>query len=192
MLDCCSQQDRFEDLFRSTHRRAYSLAYNLVGNATDAEDIVQDAYVSAWSHFDSFEPSRSFEAWLYRILINRAIDVRRRRGRIRTVSLDERIQQSEEDRPYERELAAPDSDPARIVTSAVMEERVLRAVVSLPSRYRTPVLLCDVKRLSYQQIADTVHCSIGTVRSRIHRGRHLLRCKLESPEHARSLVPFIS
>ena len=174
-----SQQD-FEQLFLRSQRRAYNLAYRLTGNATDAEDVTQDAYVRAWYNFSTYDANRSFESWLFRIITNRVIDLRRRQKRVPMYSLDAPIQGEETGQPLSHEFAAPDSDPEMIVTGPIMEENLQRALAALPNDYRTAILLCDVQQRSYQEIADVMECAIGTVRSRIHRARVLMRKYLET------------
>jgi RNA polymerase sigma-70 factor (ECF subfamily) len=173
-------QHEFEMLFHRSQRRAYNLAYRLTGNAADAEDVTQDAYVRAWHNFDSYDASRSFEGWLFRIITNRVIDLRRRQKRVPMYSLDTPVQGDEDGQPLSHEFAAPDSDPQQIVVEPVMEERLQQALAALPADYRAAILLCDVEQRSYQEIAEVMQCAIGTVRSRIHRARVMLRKYLES------------
>lgn len=175
-----TSQREFEALFQRSHRRAYNLAYRLTGNATDAEDVTQDAYVRAWNNFANYDSSRSFEGWLFRIITNRVIDMRRRQKRVPMYSLDTPIQGDDDGQMLAHEFAAPDSNPEQIVVSPVMEERLQQALAALPADYRDAILLCDVEQRSYQEIADVMHCAIGTVRSRIHRARVMLRKYLES------------
>lgn len=173
-------QQEFERLFARSHRRAYNLAYRLTGNAADAEDVTQDAYVRAWHNFESYDTARPFEGWLFRIITNRVIDLRRRQKRVPMYSLDAPLQGDEDGQPLAHEFAAPDSNPEEIVVGPVIEERLQKALASLPEDYRAAILLCDVEQRSYQEIADTMHCAIGTVRSRIHRARVMLRKNLEA------------
>jgi len=173
-------QREFEQLYQRSRRRAYNLAYRLTGNVTDAEDVTQDAYVRAWHNFDSYDASRSFEGWLFRIITNRVIDLRRRQKRVPMYSLDTPIQGDEDGQPLSHEFAAPDSDPEQIVIGPVMDERLQTALAALPTDYRAAILLCDVEQRSYQEIAETMHCAIGTVRSRIHRARVMLRKHIET------------
>lgn len=181
-----SPQSQFELLFHRSQRRAYNLAYRLTGNASDAEDVTQDAYVRAWHNFDTYDANRSFEGWLFRIITNRVIDLRRRQKRVPMYSLDSPIHGDDDGQPLAHEFAAPNSDPEQIVVGPVMEERLQVALASLPTDYRKAILLCDVEQRSYQEIADQMHCAIGTVRSRIHRARVMLRKRLEaSPLTAR-------
>ena len=176
-------ENEFESLYRRSQRRAYNLAYRLTGNSADAEDVTQDAYVRAWHNFDSYDANRSFEGWLFRIITNRVIDLRRRQKRVPIYSLDSPIQGDEDGQPLAHEFAAPNSDPEQIVVGPVMEERLQSALASLPNDYRKAILLCDVEQRSYQEIADHMHCAIGTVRSRIHRARVMLRKRLEAAPH---------
>ncbi|HLK58888.1 MAG TPA: RNA polymerase sigma factor, partial [Chthonomonadaceae bacterium] len=81
-------QQEFERLYARTRRRAYHFAYRLTRNATEAEDVTQDAYARAWYHFDRYDSARPFEGWLFRIIANRVIDLRRRQKRIQICSLD--------------------------------------------------------------------------------------------------------
>lgn len=173
-------QHEFEKLFQRSQRRAYNLAYRLTGNAADAEDVTQDAYVRAWHNFESYDASRSFEGWLFRIITNRVIDLRRRQKRVPMYSLDTPVQGDEDGQPLSHEFAAPDSNPEQIVVEPVMEERLQQALAALPADYREAILLCDVEQRSYQEIAEVMQCAIGTVRSRIHRARVMLRRYLES------------
>ena len=158
-------QQQFEQLARCSRRRAYCLAYQLTRNASDAEDITQDAYLRAWQHFDHFEADRSFEAWLLTIVTHRALDLLRRKKRLRLVSLD---------LPQGYELADPAADPQEKVSAHPLEERVEFAVEALSAPHREVVQLYYVEECSYQEIADRLGCALGTVRSRIHRARVLL------------------
>jgi RNA polymerase sigma-70 factor (ECF subfamily) len=170
---------QFERLFQRSRRRVYRFAYHLLGNATDAEDVVQDAYVRAWQHFDGYDTSRSFEGWLFRIVTNRVIDLRRRQKRVPMYSLDTTFYAGDEGQSIAHKFAAPHSDPQEIVVEPILEETLQRALRALPNNYRTAILLCDVEQYSYQDIAAMMDCAIGTVRSRIHRARTILRGHME-------------
>lgn len=184
-LGPAARQD-FEKLFLRSQRRAYNLAYRLTGNAADAEDVTQDAYVRAWNNFTSYDAARSFEGWLFRIITNRVIDLRRRQKRVPMYSLDTPVRGDDDGQPLAHEFAAPDSDPEDIVVNPVMDERLQDALASLPDDYRAAILLCDVEQRSYQEIAERMGCAIGTVRSRIHRARVLLRKTVETGETGRA------
>ena len=170
-----SPATEFESLYRRSQRRAYNLAYRLTGNSADAEDVAQDAYVRAWHNFESYDASRSFEGWLFRIITNRVIDLRRRQKRVPIYSLDSPIQGDDEGQPLAHEFAAPNSDPEQIVVGPVMEERLQEALASLPNDYRKAIMLCDVEQRSYQEIATSLNIPIGTVMSRLSRAKTMLR-----------------
>src|SRR5213082_1678196 len=138
-LAAYSPQQNFEHLFQRSQRRAYNLAFRLTGNASDAEDVTQDAYVRAWHNFESYDANRSFEGWLFRIITNRVIDLRRRQKRVPMYSLDTPIQGDEDGQPLSHEFAAPDSDPEDIVVGPIMEEKLQGALAALPTDYRTAI-----------------------------------------------------
>jgi RNA polymerase sigma-70 factor (ECF subfamily) len=179
--------EQFDALFQRSRRRVYRFAYHLTGNAADAEDVMQDAYVRAWQHFDRFDITRSFEGWLFRIITNRVIDLRRRQKRVPMYSLDTAFYLGEETHSISYKFAAPHSDPEEIVVEPILEETLQQALAGLPANYRTAILLCDVDEYSYQDIAATMQCAIGTVRSRIHRARVLLRNNMHSAPGAPAL-----
>jgi RNA polymerase sigma-70 factor (ECF subfamily) len=162
-------QQQFEQLFQRSRRGAYRLAYRLTRNACDAEDITQDAYLRAWLHFDHFDGDRSFEAWLFKIVTHRALDLLRRQKRMRLTSLD---------LPGSYELADPDADPREKIGVLLQEERLEAAVEALPAHYREVVRLCFMEACPYLEIAERMGCAVGTVRSRIHRARAMLRLSM--------------
>jgi RNA polymerase sigma-70 factor (ECF subfamily) len=178
-------RQQFEALFQRSRRRIYGFAYHLTGNVTEAEDVVQDAFVRAWQHFDRYDTARSFEGWLFRIVTNRVIDLRRRQKRVPMYSLDTAFSVGEEGQSMAYKFAAPHSDPEEIVIEPILEETLQNALAALPTNYRTAILLCDVEQYSYQDIAAMMQCAIGTVRSRIHRARVLIRGHMGSTPAAR-------
>lgn len=170
----------FSSLYERSHKRAYNLAYKLTGNAADAEDVTQDAYVRALVNFASYDQTRSFEGWLFRIITNRVIDMRRRQKRVPMHSLDAPAGTDEEGNVFQHEFADPNSNPEDIVVGAMMDDKLQSALAALPAEYRDAVLLCDVEEKSYDEIAQRMKCAVGTVRSRIHRGRVMLRRIMEA------------
>ena len=170
----------FATLYERSHKRAYNLAYKLTGNAADAEDVTQDAYVRALVNFASYDQTRSFEGWLFRIITNRVIDMRRRQKRVPMYSLDAPAGSDDEGNAFQHEFADPDSNPEDLVVGAMMDDKLEAALAALPPEYREAVMLCDVEEKSYDEIAQKMQCAVGTVRSRIHRGRVMLRRILET------------
>lgn len=164
----------FEAHLRRTSRQAYNLAYRLTGNTAEAEDLVQEAYVRAYRFFDKYDASLPFQSWLYRIISNTHIDLVRRKGRLRTTSLDAA---SPEGFPV-HEVADLESAPDRILLDGLMTEPVQMALDAMNPEFRTAVVLSDVEGMAYEEVAEIMQTSVGTVRSRIHRGRKQLRDQL--------------
>lgn len=161
----------FENLMRQSSRQAYALAYRLTGNAAEAEDLVQDSFIRAYRFFHRYDPSMAFTSWLFRIMSNAYIDQVRRRGRLKTTSLD----QSGADGNSTWELADEESRPDKAMFDGALAEPVQQGLLAMNVEFRTAVLLADVEGMAYEEIAEVMRTSVGTVRSRIHRGRQQLR-----------------
>jgi RNA polymerase sigma-70 factor (ECF subfamily) len=166
---------RFEELRLETERRAYSMALQLTRNPTEAEDLVQDTYLKAWKGFESYIPGRPFLNWLLRIMQRAYLDARRRDNPIRRAdSLNSMVS------PTDGEVQEiPVADDAMTAEQTMLRDEfnaeLRSALFELPEVYRTAIVLCDLEEMSYSEIADKQKTTIGTVRSRIHRGRKLLR-----------------
>lgn len=154
----------WEEVARNYGRFLYSVSYRLTGNADDAQDLVQEVLLRVRRGLATYRPG-SMEGWLSRIATNVFLDEMRRRGRRPLQSL-----------PVDLELAAPPAPPADLALAAeVLDDDIQAALSRLPEEYRAAVVLCDVVGLSYAEIAESLGIASGTVRSRIHRGRALLR-----------------
>ena len=164
----------FESLVRDAYRPAYGLAYRLTGNAAEAEDLMQETFVRAFRFFHRYDDSLPFASWLYRIMTNAHIDMVRRRGKLRTTSLD----CGGHDGTAGWEVSDPDSTPDREMMRNAVDDTVQAGLMSMTPEFRTAVLLADVEGLAYEEVADIMRTSVGTVRSRIHRGRKQLRAFL--------------
>jgi RNA polymerase sigma-70 factor, ECF subfamily len=156
----------WEQIARTHGSFLYTLAYRLTSDPDDAQDLVQDTLLRVRRGLPSYQPG-SMRGWLTRIATNAFIDQTRRRRRRSESSLST---QAEGDLP---------STPGADSPGAHLPIDLQEALAGLPSDYRLPVVLCDVADRSYQEIADILGLPIGTVRSRIHRGRMLLRRELE-------------
>lgn len=174
----------FEGLIRDTYKQAYGLAYRLTGNVAEAEDLVQESFVRAYRFFHRYDESLPFTSWLYRIMTNAHIDMVRRRGRLKTTSLEA----SGTDGSTTWDLPDMDASPDRIMLSHALDEPVQKALTSMTPEFRMAVLLADVEGLAYEEVADIMRTSVGTVRSRIHRGRKQIRTYLlkHAPQTYRS------
>lgn len=166
---------RFHDMMADTRRRAYTMALQLTRNPSDAEDLMQDTYVKAWRGFDSYIPGRPFLNWLLRIMQRAYLDSRRRDNPIRKAeSLNSMISPSDGE---VQELPISDSGPSpdEEILHQEFRQNLHAALNELPEVYRDAITMCDLEEMSYSEIADMQKTTIGTVRSRIHRGRRLLR-----------------
>jgi len=161
----------FEQLAREVERPLYRHAVRMVGQV-DAEDVVQDALLSAWRSLSSFEGS-SFRAWIFRIATNRALDRLRSRRRHPEVPLDPPTEE-DNDRSW-AEPAAPGPDLAEITGDREALVIVEQILATLPVEQRAALLLRDVEGFAYEEIATITTVEIGTVKSRIHRGRLAVR-----------------
>jgi len=166
---------RFHQMIADTRRRAYSMALQLTRNPSDAEDLMQETFVKAWRGFDTYMPGRPFLNWLLRIMQRAYLDNRRRDNPIRRAeSLHSMISPSDgevQDLPIADLGPTPDQE----VLHDEFRIQLHEALAELPEVYRTAIVLCDLEGLSYAEIAEQQRTTIGTVRSRIHRGRRLLR-----------------
>ena len=156
----------WEEVARDHGRFLYTVAYRLTGNDDEAQDLVQESLLRIRRGLERYEPG-SLNGWLARIVTNVFLDEVWRRRR----------------RPTD---ALPDDDPGRVLPPAPaadevptgLSDEIEAALLSLPEEFRVPVVLCDVSDQSYEQIAASTGVPIGTVRSRIHRGRRMLRASL--------------
>ena len=168
----------WDDLVRQHSSRVYRLAYRLTGNQHDAEDLTQEVFVRVFRSLASYTPG-TFEGWLHRITTNLFLDMARRRQRIRFEGLgDQAVGLLRDDEPT----------PAQAFDARHLDTDVQQALEALAPEYRAAVVLCDIEGLSYEEIAATLGVKLGTVRSRIHRGRAQLRAALDHrrprhPEH---------
>ena len=155
----------WEEVAREHGGFLYNVAYRLAGNDDDAQDLVQEALLRVRGGLERYQPG-SLRGWLARIVTNVFLDEVRRRRRRPTDAL-----------PDDPERVLPPT-PAPDETPTGLSGEVQRALDSLPEMFRVPVVLCDVADLSYEQIAESTGVPIGTVRSRIHRGRRMMRAAL--------------
>ena len=155
----------WEQIVEDHSSRVYRLAYRLTGNRHDAEDLTQEVFVRVFRALPTYTPG-TFEGWLHRITTNLFLDQMRRKQRIRFDALPE----DADDR-----LAGNDPGPERAWEAAHLDLDVQAALDRLPPDFRVAVVLCDIEGLAYEEIAEVLGIKLGTVRSRIHRGRAQLR-----------------
>lgn len=178
-VDTESAATRFESYLTPMLTAVYGTALHMTRNDADAEDLVQEAALQAFRAFDSFQEGTNFKAWFFRILTNLFINTYRKRQREPEIdTLSER-----EDAPAlylfkqtrDMGIHSWSSDPAALVIDKVEAEQVSRAIAALPEDYRVVSALYFMEEFSYQEIAEIVGCPVGTVRSRLHRGRRMLQ-----------------
>lgn len=159
----------WEDVARRHGRQIYNFAYRLTGNRHDAADLVQEVLLRVRRGLGDYTPG-SFEGWLWRITRNAFLDDVRRRARRPTVALPD-------------DDLSPNTAPSpdEVLAQVRLSDDVQSALLKLPMQFRECVVMCDVVGLTYEQIATAVEIPIGTVRSRIHRGRRMLRELLTWP-----------
>ena len=157
----------WDEVVRLHSARVYRLAYRLTGNQHDAEDLTQEVFVRVFRSLANYTPG-TFEGWLHRITTNLFLDSVRRKARIRFDALPDDAER----------LPSGDKGPAQIYDATHLDGEVQAALDALPPDFRAAVVLCDLEELSYEEIAATLGIKIGTVRSRIHRGRTQLRAAL--------------
>ncbi len=151
-------------------KAAYNFAYRLTGNEADARDLTQDAFLRVYRAWRTFQPGTSFLSWMYRIMTNLHRDeLRRKKGRYQE-------ELPEDNAPQEYGGTKPlATDPIEDYMARQLGGPLAKALAQLSPDQRQVIVLADVEEFSYQEIADIVGCSIGTVRSRLHRARALLR-----------------
>ncbi len=166
----------FEALLMPVLDRAFGMAMSLTRSRTDAEDLVQEASLLAFRAFHTFEPGSNFKAWYFKILTNAFYTSRRRASR-RPVETD--IDGATSLYLYgkcaEAGLHEGTEDPAGRLLGKLDAEQIMAAIDSLPEEFRVVCTLYFVEDLPYQEIAESVGCPVGTVRSRLHRGRRVLQ-----------------
>ena len=179
-------KERFERDVLPLLPNLYSAALRLTRNPTDAEDLVQEAYLRAYRGFAGFQEGTNLRAWMYRILTNTFINSYRKKQRQPQTVSDEDI---EDWYLYDRlgESAAEASAEASVL-ERIPDEDVQRALEALPEQFRMAVWLADVEGFSYKEIAEILDIPIGTVMSRLHRGRKSLQKALWETVRERGLV----
>src|SRR4051812_46284695 len=180
-------KSEFEELALSHLDPLYSAALRLTKNERDAEDLVQDTCMRAYRFFDKFERGTNIRAWLFKILTNTFINRYRRNVKERNL-----VEGSERDAVHERfisrEATEYAANPEQFFFDRLLSDDVLRAVDGLPIDFRLVVILADLQEFSYKEIAEILECPLGTVMSRLYRGRRLLQKALAGYAAASGVV----
>ena len=166
----------YDELVRRYQGRIYNLVYNMTSNKEDAEDMVQDVFVKAYSSLKNFRGTASFYTWIYRIAINQTINFLKKRKKRQALSLND-VDEGVERDPVYVELSARES-PVRDTSLAELQEKLNKALLTLSEKHRTVVVLHDIQGVPHDQIARMTGCSEGTVRSRLFYARQQLQGEL--------------
>ena len=160
-------RDAFGELVEQYRDNVYRLAYRMCGNAYDADEAAQEAFVAAWRALPNFRGDAKFSTWLYRLTTNAAIDVMRREKRHQTVGDGEMV-----------DLADDADSPQETVERTEQQEAVQKALATLSEEYREVLLLRYMEELDYAEIAEVLQLPSGTVKSRINRAKAALKTAL--------------
>ncbi len=165
----------------------YTSAFYLTKDKTEAEDLVQETYLRAFRFFHKFQPGTNCRAWLLSILRNLFINRYQQKKREAETVDWEKIDQGYDSMVEQGEKAERDN-PEGLLSSQLMDEEVERALRELPEEYRTAIVIVDIEELSYEEAAKVMECAIGTIRSRISRGRRMLQVALRDYALERGLI----
>ncbi|MBM7554143.1 RNA polymerase sigma factor SigW [Thalassobacillus pellis] len=165
----------FEDVVTFYQNKVYQICFRMIGNKHEAEDLAQEAFIRAYTNIDRFDEKRKFSTWLYRIATNLTID--RIRKKKPDYFLDAEVKGTEGLNMYSQ-LAADQALPEEEVESLELQTYIHKEILALPPKYRSVIVLRFLDELSLQEIADVLEIPVGTVKTRIHRGREALRKRL--------------
>lgn len=163
----------------------YNYALRMTRNAEDASDLLQETYLKAYRFWDKFEQGTNLRAWLFRIMKNTYINLYRKE-----VKEPDTVDYDEIESYYNiiRDESSDDNDLQQKIFGQLLDDDVSKALESLPEEFKTVVILCDIEGLSYEEIAEFLQIPVGTVRSRLHRGRKILYTQLYDYAKDRGLI----
>jgi RNA polymerase sigma-70 factor (ECF subfamily) len=175
LIQKCKNGDipSFEILIESYQKKVFNIAYRMLSNADDASDVAQEVFLKVFKSIANFKEESSLSTWIYRITTNVCLDEMRRRKKTAVISMNSTIQlgDGEIDIQIEDESLHPDE----IVEEKELKDEVKKAIESLNDEHKIVIILRDINGLSYDEIANTLQCSLGTVKSRINRARNSLK-----------------
>ena len=174
-LSAKQRHQQFEEQTIPHSEILYNYALRLSGNPDNAKDLLQETFLKAFRFWDSFEQGTNVRAWLFRIMKNTYINQYRK-----NVKEPDTVEYEEIEKYYDliRDESSDSTDLQEKMFGQLLDDDVSRALDSLPEEFRTVVILCDIEGLTYEEIAEFLEVPIGTIRSRLHRGRKILHTKL--------------
>jgi RNA polymerase sigma-70 factor (ECF subfamily) len=170
----------FDELVSHFERPVYSICYRLLGDAEDARDAAQETFLKIYRGLHHFRGESGLKTWIYRIAINQAMNQQRwwkRRRRDETVSLE--LSRNDSDITIGHSIEGTNASPEDLAIENERERRLMKTLSEIKTEYRVALMLREIEELSYEEIAETLEISIGTVKSRIARGREELRRRLK-------------
>lgn len=170
---CAGSIDAFEQLILLYEKRVYTIAYKYMGNHEDANDMAQEALIKAYQSIGSFRGEAAFGTWLGKITANRCLDELRKRKKLQTTSLEDTLEL--EEGCVKKELESPAVTPEEHAVQQETAAYMQMLIGELKEEYRVAIVLREMDGYSYEAIADSLSCSVGTVKSRISRARQYLR-----------------
>ena len=170
---CAGSIDAFEQLILLYEKRVYTIAYKYMGNHEDASDMAQEALIKAYQSIGSFRGEAAFDTWLGKITANRCLDELRKRKKLQTTSLEDTLEL--EEGSVKKELESPAVTPEEHAVQQETAAYMQMLIGELKEEYRVAIVLREMDGYSYEAIADSLSCSVGTVKSRISRARQYLR-----------------
>lgn len=170
--------EAFEQLIFDYQKKAYNIALRIMGNQEDAKDMCQEAFIRIYKSIEGFKEQSSFSTWMYRIVTNVCLDEIRKKKKSEAVSLDGTYET--ENGEIHFEIASDDDTPEESYVRAEKKSIILKSINELSEEYKTAIVLRDIQGFSYEEIANILCCSIGTVKSRINRARNILKNKLKT------------
>ena len=168
-------------LFQRYHRRAYSLAYGVLHNTDDALDVVQEAFIKAHRYLDRFEGASSFYTWLYRIVMNLSIDHLRRKKRARHVDFNDALKHLDDDPTSGNDSLLPrilGQNPGKSLVRKEIRAQISEALAGLSDNHRAVLVMRELEGLSYEEMAQVMQCSKGTIMSRLFHARKNMQKRL--------------
>lgn len=171
--------DAFEALISDNTRFVYNIALKMLKNKEDAEDISQEALIKVYKNIDSFNMESSFRTWMYRIVVNTCLD-HMRKNKVTVLSIDKPI--ITEHNEFQVEIEDNSFSPEELFERKENQKLIIHALNQLDDSFKAAIILRDINDFSYEEIADILTCNLGTVKSRISRGRQKLREIIEKDE----------
>ena len=170
-------QNAYADIVNLYQHKLYQICYRMLGNKQEAEDIAQEAFVRAYINLHSYDQKRKFSTWIYRIATNLCID--RIRKKKPDYYLDAEVAGTDGLDMYSQ-IAADEQLPEDVVAQMELQDRIQYEISRLPDKYRSVIVLKYIEELSLQEISEILDMPLGTVKTRIHRGREALRKQLNN------------